>query len=288
MPLGPGCLIWPEDLDDRSTAADPEEVADHPIDMAAVGAAIAARTDELCNRLAELDLDDLDRPSLLPGWSALTVACHLRYGAQALRQITSATLAEEPSAYYPGGRDVQRPFTLEPALGEPRLHVIESLRHESGELRGLWVALDDGDWDRTMVPHPEDDDSLGAMPLRDLALLRLVEVMVHGSDLGLGLGPWPLTFGQWLLPLRIERAKVLHEAGFDAVVEFDAADAATHRSRFANGSVTETSDASPDLVVRAVANDLVALLLGRRPMGAVTMDGDAELMVRFRDGLTGP
>ena len=269
-------------------ATDPEGVPDDPIDMTAVGAAISARTDQLCDRLCELDVDDLEQPSLLPGWTVLTIACHLRYGSQALRQITSATLEGEPSAYYPGGRDVQRPFTLQPALGEPRGHVIDSLRHESDELRALWVQLADTDWDRTMTPHPGDDDSLGAMSLRDLALLRLVEVMVHGSDAGLGLAPWPLTFGRWLLPLRVRRARVVHEAGFDAVVEFDATDAESHRSRFANGSATGPADRSPDLVVRAVANDLVALLLGRQPLGAVTMDGDAEVMVRFRDGLTGP
>ena len=256
--------------------------------MAAVGAAISARTDELCDRLGALELDDLDGPSLLPDWTRLTIACHLRYGAQALRQITAATLAEVPSSYYPGGRDLQRPFTLSPALGEPRQHVLDSLRHESGELRALWVALEDGDWDRPMIPHPDDDDSLGAMPLRDLALLRLVEVMVHGSDIGLGLAPWPLTFGQWVLPLRIERARVVHNAGFDAVVEFDASDAGVRRATFRNGAVTEAPDAPPELVVRAVANDLVALLMGRQPMGPVTMDGDADVMVRFRDGIAGP
>lgn len=280
--------MWPELLDGGARAVDAEEVPDHPIDMAAVGAAISTRTDELCDHLGALELDHLDRPSLLPDWTALTIACHLRYGAQALRQITAATLAEVPSSYYPGGRDLQRPFTLQPALGEPRLHVIESLRHESGELRALWVALDDADWDRAMIPHPDDDDSLGAMPLRDLALLRLVEVMVHGSDLGLGLTPWPLTFGQWLLPLRIQRARVAHGAGFDAVVEFDASDVGVCRAVFRDGGVVEVSDAEPDLAVRAVANDLVAVLLGRQPLGPVTMDGDADLMVRFRDGLAGP
>ncbi|MEM7284931.1 MAG: maleylpyruvate isomerase family mycothiol-dependent enzyme [Actinomycetota bacterium] len=262
-------------------------MADHSIDMAAVGAMVSARTDQLCDRLGTLEVDQLERPSLLPGWSVLTVACHLRYGAQALRQITAATLAEAPSAYYPGGRDVQRPFTLEPALGEPRGHVVESLRHEAGELRALWTALDDDAWGRSMIPHPGDDDTLGPIPLRDLALLRLVEVMVHGSDLGLGLAPWPLTFGQWLLPLRVERARVAHADGFDAVVEFEATDAPTRRARFVDGTPTP-SDGDPDLVVSAVANDLVALLLGRQPLGGVSITGDADLVVRFRDGVTGP
>ena len=53
-------------------------------------------------------------------------------------------------------------------------------------------------------------------------------------------------------------------------------------------NTTEAPDAPPELVVRAVANDLVALLMGRQPMGPVTMDGDADVMVRFRDGIAGP
>lgn len=258
--------------------------------MAAVGAAISSRTDEICDRLDALDDLDLDRPSLLPGWSVLTIACHLRYGAQALRQLTTATLGDLPAAFYPGGRDLQRPYTLQPALGEPRLHVIESLRHESGELARSWAALDDDDWDRSIIPHPGDDDTLGAMRLRGLALLRLTEVMVHGTDLGLGMSPWPLTFGQWVLPLRIERARIVHPSGFDAVVAFSPADADEIRVRFRDGVVTADvpCDAPPDLVVRAVANDLVALVLGRQPAGPVTMDGDARLIVRLRDGLIGP
>lgn len=262
-------------------------VADPTIDMTAVCTSLAARNKELCERLGSLGPGELVTPSLLPDWSVLTIACHLRYGAQALRQITGATLAGAPSAYYPAGRDVQRPYTLQPALGEPVAHVVESLRYESGELDELWGQLRDEDWDRSMVPHPGDDDTVGSMSLRDLALLRLTEVMVHGSDLGLGLARWPLTFGQTVLPLRIERAQVRHADGFEAVVEFAATDAAARRVRFADGAALVT-DEVPDLTVSAVANDLVALLLGRQPLGGVTVSGEAELVVRFRDGVIGP
>ena len=262
-------------------------MADHPIDTTAVCASLSTRSAELCDRLDSLGAEALTSPSLLPEWSVLTIACHLRYGAQALRQITGATLVGAPSAYYPAGRDVQRPFTLQPALGEPAAHVLESLRYEAAELDELWGQLGDDDWGRSMVPHPGDDDTLGSMSLRDLLLLRLTEVMVHGSDLGLGLPRWPLTFGQAVLPLRIERARVRHPDGFEAVVEFAASDAETRRVRF-TGDTALATDEDPDLTVSAVANDLVALLLGRQPLGGVTVSGDAELVVRFRDGVIGP
>lgn len=44
-------------------------------------AAVRRRTDEVVDALGHLDRDGLRAPSSLPGWSRLTIACHLDGGA---------------------------------------------------------------------------------------------------------------------------------------------------------------------------------------------------------------
>jgi hypothetical protein len=43
--------------------------------------------------LAVFEERDILAPSLLPGWTRLAIACHLRYGAEALIRITDDALA---------------------------------------------------------------------------------------------------------------------------------------------------------------------------------------------------
>ena len=89
-----------------------------------VAAEITGRTRML---VAALERCDLLAPSALPEWSRLTIACHLRYGAEALARMTHDALAGRTTAYYPGGRDEQRPGTLVPRRGEAPVDVVQSL-----------------------------------------------------------------------------------------------------------------------------------------------------------------
>src|SRR5688572_3617156 len=84
---------------------------------------------------------DLLAPSELAGWSRLTIACHLRYGAEAMHRMTVETLAGQTTAYYPKGRATQRPGTLEPRPGESPMDVVESLAEASAALDEAWAAL---------------------------------------------------------------------------------------------------------------------------------------------------
>src|SRR5207302_7789085 len=77
-------------------------------------------------------------PSGLDGWSRLTIACHLRYGAQALSAMTAAALEGRPASYYPDGSGRHRPRTLVPLEGETTAGVVDSLHHHSDELHQLW------------------------------------------------------------------------------------------------------------------------------------------------------
>lgn len=163
--------------------------------------AIAARTATIVDALR---VADLDGPSLLPGWSRLTIACHLRFGAVALARITDDALAGRPASYYPEGRAAQRPGTLEPMPGESAADVVASLAAESDALHRRWGVLDADGW-ATVAHEPHENPDLGDLPLETLAILRWTEVEVHGIDLDVGLPDWNVDFTALATPFRLLR-----------------------------------------------------------------------------------
>ena len=226
--------------------------------------ALARATDDLCDALAGAELD---APSLLPGWSRRTIACHLRYGAEALRQMSLDALAGRPASYYPLGRDAQRPSTLEPR--GPDDDVVASLRQRSAELHDTWSTV--SDWS-IVVREPADDPDLGEIPLRRLLLARLAEVEVHGTDLGLGLGPWSGAFVSEVLPMRLEwlgTRRSNHRPVDESIVAswlLRATDAPLSWRIDVDGPAVRSApstDAAGAIVVERPAADLLALLLGR-------------------------
>ena len=170
-------------------------------------AASARRTAAIVDALNGGGSHGLSAPSGLPGWTRLTITCHLRYGAEALLRMTSAGISGVRTAYYPDGRASQRPQTLAPTSGEDPLEVVESLRRRSTELEQLWANLDDEAWEREVI-EPHDNPDLGTVRISGLPLLRLTEVEVHGTDLGLGLEDWSDLFVTTVLPIRLRRLSV--------------------------------------------------------------------------------
>ena len=100
-------------------------------------ARVEARTAEIVDTLSSLDDDALAAPSELPDWSRLTIACHLRFGADAFTRMTRGGIEGVPVAYYPARHDAQRPSTLLPQQGESGLDVVASLASHSEDLHAL-------------------------------------------------------------------------------------------------------------------------------------------------------
>ena len=258
--------------------------------------AIGERTRRITETLRRLGEDELERPSELPDWSRLTIACHLRFGADALMRMTDATLRGDPTAYYPEGRETQRPQTLVPLPGESPAAVIESLAELGHNLHQSWSALDAGAW-RVQVAEPVGNPDLGPVPLGRLPLLRLTEVEVHGTDLGLGLPDWSGRFVSAALPLRLEwlnTRRVNHRA-FDAALHGSwllvATDGPTYHVRV-RGLEVESEPASPGTpataVIEAGSRDLLALLLGRPLRTPPVLAGDVDFARAFPRAFPGP
>ena len=259
-------------------------------------AAVRRRTDEVVAALRSLDEPGVRAPSSLPNWSRLTIACHLRYGAEAFGRMTAAALADRPVAYYPGGRAAQRPGTLEPGPGEAPGDVVASLAGHSEALDRLWAGMAEEQWEG-VVREPDDTPDLGPLPLGRLPLLRLTEVEVHGTDLDLGLGDWSDVFVRVALPFRLEwlnTRRTNHRAVDEGVTGswlLTAPDGPTWRVAV-DGFAVSSRPASPgdaaDAVIEASARDLLALLLGRPSRVEPRYGGDVALAQAFSRAFPGP
>ena len=259
-------------------------------------AASARRTATIVDALDGESSQALSAPSRLPGWSRLTIACHLRYGAEALLRMTKAGLSGEQAAYYPVGRASQRPQTLEPASGEHPQEVVESFHRLSTELDQVWSVLDNGAWDLE-VAEPESNPDLGTLRLSSLPLLRLTEVEVHGSDLDLGLDDWGDLFVSTVLPTRLRRLGVrrTNHREFDHTLQGSWLLVAIDGPTFmvsVSGDVVESHPADPKsmatAVIEATCRDLLALLLGRPYIEAPHIRGDVKFGEAFPAAFPGP
>ena len=258
--------------------------------------AMAARTTEIVGALRALDDGGLRSPSELPGWSRLTIACHLRYGALTLRRMSAGALTGEPVAFYPAGRERQRPGTLVPGDGEAGPDVVDSLARHSQELHRLWSSLGADQWDQ-QVTEPAGKPDLGAMALARLPVLRLTEVEVHGSDLGLGLADWSALFVATALPARLDRLNVRrsNHRPFDDSLQgswlLAATDGPTYRVAV-RGADVESAPASASTpvtaVIEATSRDLLALLLGRPLLRPPRITGDTAFGEAFSAAFPGP
>jgi hypothetical protein len=210
--------------------------------------------------------------------------------------MTAAGISGERVAYYPDGRVSQRPRTLEPAPGEDPLGVVESLRDVSVELDHVWDNLDDRGWEQEVI-EPDDNPDLGTVPVFGLPLLRLTEVEVHGTDLGLGLDDWSDLFVRAALPSRLRRLGVrrTNHRDFDRSLQgtwlLVATDGPTYLVSV-SGDDVESQPADPTTpataVIEASCRDLLAILLGRSFTDPPQIRGDVEFGRAFPTAFPGP
>jgi uncharacterized protein (TIGR03083 family) len=261
-----------------------------------LAALAGVRTLLLVDSVRHLGIEQLGAPSALDGWSRLTILCHLRYGASALARMTRDTLAGEKTSYYPDGRSRQRSGTLVPANGEAADDVIDSLYAAGTELDGEWARLRPDDWSRE-ITEPADNRDLGRVSLARLALSRLLEIDVHGTDLAIGFPDWSPALVEVALPTRLSwlSTRRTNHRAFDRTLRgswllvatdgptwFVAVDAERVESRPA-----VDADA-PTATLEGSARDLLALLLGRPRLDELSVGGDTAFGLAFSRAFPGP
>ena len=266
------------------------------MDIAAIIRAVAARTGAVVGALEQLDEDELLAPSALPEWSRLTITCHLRFGAEGFLRLTQSAITGEAAAFYPDGRERQRPSTLQPRPGERPRDVVTSLAEQSATLQATWGALDASHWEHS-VTEPEGNRDLGPLPVAVVPLLRLTEIEVHGSDLDIGLDDWSSTFVTEALPFRLgwlELRRSNHRPVDETLIGswlFRASDGPTYLVSVTPEAVESKpapSDTSATAVIDGTSRDLLALLLGRPLRAPLEISGDREFGASFSRAFPGP
>jgi uncharacterized protein (TIGR03083 family) len=254
------------------------------------------RTQRLIVSLRELDEAALEAPSQLPGWSRLTIACHLRYGSHALRRMTLDALAGRETSYYPSGRAHQRPATLMPAHGERHSEVLDDWESTAADLDSVWATVDDQRWS-TEVIEPTDNPDLGTVPLGRLALTRLTEVDVHATDLGIDVPDWSSILVEVALPTRLAwlATRRTNHRPFDQSARGSWLLHADDGPRWlvsVDASRVESRPAadndSADGTIHGSSRDLLALLLGRPPHEPLRLSGDVTFARSFGEAFPGP
>ena len=257
----------------------------------------------------------LTAPSALPGWDRLTVVVHLRYGAEASLRLTDDALAGRRGAFYPGGRDNDRPATLRPREGEDPTAVVASMAAVAERLDRRWARLSATDW-QAALREPEGAVDLGTIDLALLALLRATEVEVHGRDLDLdpSLVQWDPRFVAIALPARLHwlarrRSNRPADVTIDGRWCFRPDDGPAIEVASNGGRVTvgppspptegpeprpvgsapggpvdravDTDGRTESVELRGTSADLLAFVLGRAPVGPIDVGGDEAEARRF-------
>ena len=213
------------------------------------------------------------------------------------RRMTRATIDAQPTTFYPEGRAIQRPMTLRPAPGESSRQVVESLAEESAELAAVWAGISVNEWARPVVDS-NDRGGVRRAPLTigDLALLRLTEVEVHGTDLDIGLRDWSTEFVEVALPRRISWLGTRTPPNVDESADLPmtwllaATDGPSYsiridRNRQSTAKVA-TLDAAARHRIHGPSRELLAMILGRRV--SPELRANAAAISSFQQTFPGP
>jgi maleylpyruvate isomerase len=165
-----------------SPAADPTAT------LAALRADIAAcrsAHDHLLTVIAVLTDDDVRAPSALPDWSVGHVLTHIARNGDSVAHLTEAIGRGEVEDQYPGGT-TQRSSDIEIGSSRSAADLIVDVRAVNERVHRAWDALTDEQW----LTGRARTASVREMPATYLPVMRLREVVVHTSDLGLAAATW--------------------------------------------------------------------------------------------------
>ena len=266
-----------------------------PTPYRTIADAVKERHNDLVSLAGDCDEEFLAAASKLPGWSRLTILCHLRYGGEASARMTRDILNGAPTAFYPEGPE-QRPATLVPRAGESARDVVASLAESATILDRLWEAVDDSEWESPLI-EPHGNTDLGAITLGHVAVLRLTEVEVHGTDLGIAASDWSEVFVRAAFPMRVHwqadrrpHPEIAdHSIGGTWVLAPDDGEAYSITAS-PDGVEVRMGDTVGTEAARlhGTRRSLLAFLLGRTPIETLDVSGNSDLAPRFHQAFPPP
>ena len=232
-----------------------------------IGVVLARLGGATAGLLAELDeLGDAEAraPSRLPGWTRGHVLTHLARNAEGSTRLL--TWARTGIRSYEYESVAARAAAIEAGAGRAAGALTADVRATAGALAAAAAAVPDSGWDH-LVTWTTGQQTTADVIVRS----RLIEVLIHHADLGLGFGPadWP----GWFVAERIVAvAESLTRRGLNPLTAWlHAAD---------SGDRYRLGPAGPDAPeISGDRAELLAWLLGRSDGRSLATPGPGPLPV---------
>jgi len=125
-------------------------------------------------------LDDLTRPSTLPGWTRAHVVAHVAANAEAIGNLVHWARTGEPTPMY--SSPDQRASDIENGSRRDRADLVRWFRDSAGELERAMDALTPDQWRARVVTAQGRD-----VPASETPWMRARELTVHAVDLDAGI-----------------------------------------------------------------------------------------------------
>lgn len=127
-------------------------------------------------KLTELTDEELDGPSLLPGWTRAALVAHVGYNARALTRLCEWARTGVETPMY--ASTTQRNAEIDRGATLPARALRNLFAHSEVHLNVEWRDLTDEQWD-----HEVRTAQGRTVPARETAWMRAREVWVHAVDL---------------------------------------------------------------------------------------------------------
>ncbi len=157
--------------------------------------AIDAATQRLLQTVEQFSQRDVERASLLPGWTRGHVLTHVAQSADAMRNLLVWARTGVPTAAY--ASQEARDTAIEAGARRGAAALLAELSASAGRFRAEATTLPEEAWQQ-----PVRVLSGAEFPAAQLLDRRLVEVELHHTDLDAGYDPqqWPAAFTVMPLP----------------------------------------------------------------------------------------
>ncbi|MGI8434154.1 MAG: maleylpyruvate isomerase family mycothiol-dependent enzyme [Nocardioidaceae bacterium] len=164
-------------------------------DVTASMAALAASTDSLQRSIGTLTDDQVQGPSLLPGWSRGHVLTHVARNADAMVNLATWARTGVETPMYPSRE--HRDTTIAVQSGRPAAELVSDVDASHCRLVQTLDELKPEHWQAPLSWGAQDRDTRAWL----IPALRRTEVEVHHVDLDLDYTPahWPEEFVEALL-----------------------------------------------------------------------------------------
>ena len=147
------------------------------LDRDLAGAARAQRA--VITTLQDLGDDQVRQPSMLPGWTVGHVVTHIARNADGHIRMLQAAACGEVGVMYPGGRE-QRTNDIEAGSRRSAAELLADVTATAAAIEASWAAMSPDAW------SGRGDTISGEVNVSDLPFIRWREVVVHHTDLGIG------------------------------------------------------------------------------------------------------